>query len=133
MKSVHSRISPMGLGLAGSSILALCWAGAMLGQGQVNTAGKQGTVEHIKVHGKSLEGNLENDSPDRDVFIYLPPGYSSDASRRYPVVYMLHGYGLTAERWMPFTKMAEAADKKAAAVRVNVTAAARSSSVIDPI
>jgi len=50
-------------------------------------------VEHIKVHGKSLEGNLEGDSPDRDVAVYLPPSYSKDRSRRYPVVYMLHGYG----------------------------------------
>jgi hypothetical protein len=38
------------------------------------TAGPKGTVERIKVHGKSLEGNLEGDSPDRDVFVYLPPG-----------------------------------------------------------
>src|SRR5215475_11475340 len=50
-------------------------------------------VEHIKVHGKSLEGNLEGDSPDRDVTVYLPPSYASDKSRRYPVVYLLHGYG----------------------------------------
>jgi hypothetical protein len=25
---------------------------------------KKGTVEHIKVHGAALAGNLENDSPD---------------------------------------------------------------------
>jgi len=50
-------------------------------------------VEHIKVHGKSLEGNLEGDSPDRDVAVYLPPSYTKDKARRYPVVYMLHGYG----------------------------------------
>jgi hypothetical protein len=34
---------------------------------------KKGSWEKIKVHGKSLEGNLEGDSPDR-------------------VVYFLHGY-----------------------------------------
>jgi enterochelin esterase-like enzyme len=50
-------------------------------------------VEHIKIHGKSLEGNLEGDSPDRDVTIYLPPGYATDKARRYPVIYLLHGYG----------------------------------------
>ena len=33
---------------------------------------KQGTVERIKVHGKSLEGKLSGDAPDRDVSIYLP-------------------------------------------------------------
>src|SRR5580698_10364703 len=66
---------------------------------------KKGTVETIKVHGKSLEGNLEGDSPDRDVFVYLPPSYATTPNRRYPVVYFLHGYGLTAERWVPFIGM----------------------------
>ena len=52
-----------------------------------------GTVEHITVHGKALEGNLEGDSPDRDVTVYLPPSYASDEARRFPVIYLLHGYG----------------------------------------
>jgi len=46
----------------------------------------QGKLERITVHGKSLEGNLEGDSADRDVFVYLPPSYQSDPGRRYPVV-----------------------------------------------
>jgi len=53
---------------------------------------KRGTVERVKVHAKALEGNLEGDSPDRDVSIYLPPSYKKDTKRRYPVVYLLHGY-----------------------------------------
>lgn len=57
------------------------------------------TVEHIKIHGKSLEGNLEGDAVDRDVFVFLPPSYSQDTSRRYPVVYALHGYSIGAEQW----------------------------------
>jgi enterochelin esterase-like enzyme len=52
-----------------------------------------GTVEQITVHGKALEGNLEGDSPDREVTVYLPPTYASDQMRRYPVIYLLHGYG----------------------------------------
>jgi len=52
-----------------------------------------GTVDHITVHGKALEGNLEGDSPDREVAVYLPPSYAGDEARRYPVVYLLHGYG----------------------------------------
>jgi len=59
-------------------------------------------LERIKVHGKSLEGNLEGDSADRDVFVYLPPSYQSEPNRRYPVVYTLHGYGLHAEQWVGF-------------------------------
>ena len=58
-----------------------------------------GTVEHIKVHGRALEGNLEGDSPDRDVTVYLPPSYAAARARRYPVVYLLHGYGGTDANW----------------------------------
>jgi enterochelin esterase-like enzyme len=57
------------------------------------------TVEHIKVHGAALEGNLEGDATDRDVFVFLPPSYSQEKSRRYPVVYALHGYSIGAEQW----------------------------------
>jgi enterochelin esterase-like enzyme len=57
------------------------------------------TVEHIKIHGTALEGNLEGDAADRDVFVFLPPSYSPEKSRRYPVVYALHGYSIGAEQW----------------------------------
>ena len=57
------------------------------------------TVEHIKIHGQSLEGNLEGDAVDRDVLVFLPPSYAKEKYRRYPVVYALHGYSIGAEQW----------------------------------
>ncbi|MGC2888209.1 MAG: alpha/beta hydrolase-fold protein, partial [Candidatus Acidiferrum sp.] len=57
------------------------------------------TVEHIKVHGAALEGNLEGDAVERDVFVFLPPSYAEEKSTRYPVVYALHGYSIGAEQW----------------------------------
>ncbi len=56
-------------------------------------------VERIRVHGRALEGNLEADAVDRDVFVFLPPSYAKDKSKRYPVVYALHGYSIGAEQW----------------------------------
>src|ERR671930_724503 len=56
-------------------------------------------VERIKIHGTALEGNLEGDAVDRDVLVFLPPSYSKDTSRRYPVVYALHGFSIGAEQW----------------------------------
>lgn len=56
-------------------------------------------VEHIKIHGAALEGNLEGDAVDRDVLVFLPPGYTTQKGRRYPVVYALHGYSISAEQW----------------------------------
>jgi enterochelin esterase-like enzyme len=56
-------------------------------------------VEHIKIHGTALEGNLEGDAVDRDVLVFLPPSYAKKKARRYPVVYALHGYSIGAEQW----------------------------------
>lgn len=60
---------------------------------------KAATVERIRVHGTALEGNLEGDAVDRDVFVFLPPSYAKERSQRYPVVYALHGYSIGAEQW----------------------------------
>jgi enterochelin esterase-like enzyme len=71
-------------------------------QTEVTTAvpnAKPVTVERIKIHGAALEGNLETNSADRDVFVFLPPSYSKEKRRRYPVVYALHGYSIGAEQW----------------------------------
>lgn len=65
----------------------------------------QGKLEIVTVHGKSLEGNLEGDCADREVFVYLPPSYGREPSRRYPVVYTLHGYGLHARQWVGFANV----------------------------
>ena len=91
-----------------SNVLALLFALA-LGPGiaaQVQTIvppvipdAKPATVEHIKIHGQALEGNLEGDAVDRDAIVFLPPSYAKEKSRRYPVVYALHGYSIGAEQW----------------------------------
>ncbi|HEU4625444.1 MAG TPA: alpha/beta fold hydrolase [Steroidobacteraceae bacterium] len=60
---------------------------------------KPATVEHIKIHGAALEGNLEGDAVDRDALVFLPPSYQKEKRRRYPVVYALHGYSIGAEQW----------------------------------
>jgi enterochelin esterase-like enzyme len=83
---------------------ALAWGPSLAAQVQtevppVAPGAKPVTVEHIKVHGKALEGNLEGDAADRDVFVFLPPSYATEKDRRYPVVYALHGYSIGAEQW----------------------------------
>jgi S-formylglutathione hydrolase FrmB len=87
-------------------LLAFVFAGVETGRAQVQTEvpavipdAKPVTVEHIKVHGASLEGNLEGDAVDRDVIVFLPPSYAREKHRHYPVVYALHGYSIGAEQW----------------------------------
>src|SRR6186997_3393653 len=58
------------------------------------------TVERIRIHGRALEGNLEGNAVDREAIIVLPPGYQAERTRRYPVVYALHGYSIGAEQWI---------------------------------
>src|SRR5690348_12029160 len=79
---------------------------AGLGRAQVQTdlppevpGAKSLTVQDIKVLAASLEGNLEGESTDRDVIVFLPPSYFNDKHRRYPVVYALHGFSIGAEQW----------------------------------
>src|SRR6185437_4649024 len=57
------------------------------------------TVDRIRVHGAALEGNLEGDTVDREVIVYLPASYAANKTRRYPVVYALHGYSVGASQW----------------------------------
>jgi enterochelin esterase-like enzyme len=87
-------------------MLTILLALAILAAAQVKTnvpppvaGAKPVAVEHIKVHGKSLEGNLEGDDVDREVIVFLPPSYAREKSRRYPVVYALHGYSIGAAQW----------------------------------
>jgi S-formylglutathione hydrolase FrmB len=87
-----------------AAVLFLSCAGLTLAQVQTEVpavvpGAKPVAVEHIKIHGDALEGNLEGDAVDRDVLVFLPPSYVTDKIRRYPVVYALHGYSIGAEQW----------------------------------
>jgi S-formylglutathione hydrolase FrmB len=88
-------------------VLAVSVAACTLtGRAQVKTnvpevvaGARPAAVERIKIHGKALEGNLEGDAVDRDAIVFLPPSYSQSRTKRYPVVYALHGYSIGAEQW----------------------------------
>lgn len=46
----------------------------------------KGRLETVKVRSAALGGRSQS------VDVYLPPGYDSHPARRYPVVYLLHGF-----------------------------------------
>ena len=72
-------------------------------------------TDMIKVHGASLVGNLEGNSPDRDVLVALPPNYDSNPDKRYPVVYFLHGFSATLKAYDDLVKFQDAVDEEAKA------------------
>ncbi len=85
---------------------ALLLAVAKPALGQSNTGvpptvqgAKPVIVEHIKIPGEALAGNLQGNAVDRDAVVFLPASYNKDKHRRYPVVYALHGYSIGAEQW----------------------------------
>jgi enterochelin esterase-like enzyme len=92
---------PIVLTILGANVffLVLCSAQIQTEVPTVVAGAKPVSVDHIKIHGESLEGNLEGDAVDRDVIVFLPPSYGKDKHRRFPVVYALHGYSIGAEQW----------------------------------
>jgi len=79
------------------SVIVFCLVVAYIIQSVAFAA--NGKVIYDKVQSPALEDNLLGDSADRDVIVYLPPSYETSLERRYPVVYLLHGYTLHAADW----------------------------------
>lgn len=57
-------------------------------------------MEKTTVHSASVEGNLEGNSAERTVYVFLPDSYDKTKAARYPVVYFLHGYNSTADEYV---------------------------------
>jgi enterochelin esterase family protein len=53
----------------------------------------KGTIARHRFH-----STIAND--DRDFYVYTPAGYDVRRSKAYPVLYLLHGLGDDAERWI---------------------------------
>ncbi|WP_332717877.1 alpha/beta hydrolase [Sphingomonas sp. ZT3P38] len=57
-------------------------------------------IEKRVIHSAAIAENLLGTSPDRDVYVALPPSYDQQPGRRYPVVYALHGFSINAAKWL---------------------------------
>lgn len=45
-----------------------------------------------KITSPSLQGNLLGDPATRPMWVWLPPSYDTSPKKRYPTIYMLHGF-----------------------------------------
>jgi S-formylglutathione hydrolase FrmB len=45
-----------------------------------------------EIESAALKGNLLGDPATRPMWVWLPPGYDSSPEKRYPVIYLLHGF-----------------------------------------
>lgn len=62
-------------------------------------AAERGQYERPTVEGPTLAGNLAGDASAREVSVYLPPSYAKEPKRRYPVLYLLHGFTDNDAQW----------------------------------
>jgi len=60
---------------------------------------------------EALSNNVMEDFPVREVLVYTPPGYDTyDHRTRYPVLYLLHGYGGDQNYYRGLYALAETMD-----------------------
>ncbi len=80
------------------ALLCLLWLA-----GGVPAAGAQGRIVTATLPSQALLGNRIGDSVDRPITVYLPPSYDKAPSRRYPVLYLLHGATSVPAEWLDGT------------------------------
>ena len=54
-------------------------------------------VPHGEIHHHFYKSSVAED--ERDYYVYTPPGYAGSGKRKYPVLYLLHGYSDDASGW----------------------------------
>ena len=87
-------LSPLLSRLALIAICIFCLA-ATVGTAAAQQAAKPaiaGRLVDIKVAAPSLKGNLLGDPVEQGVVIYLPPSYDVSPAKRFPTLYLLHGF-----------------------------------------
>lgn len=88
---------------------------AVIGAFGIMAAPASARTDTIKVHGAALVGNLEGNAVDREVRVFLPPSYDANSTKRYPVVYFLHGYFANVGMYDELVSFQAAVDEAAAA------------------
>jgi len=58
-----------------------------------------GNPQTIFIEAPSLANNKLDDKTQREVLVYLPPSYENKGDQHYPVLYLMHGFGGTAQGW----------------------------------
>lgn len=63
-------------------------------------AAAQGRVDSVTVMSAALASNRLGDPFARTALVYLPPGYDATPDARYPVLYLLHAWGVPPAGWL---------------------------------
>ena len=58
-----------------------------------------GRLVEVKVPAPSLKGNFLGDRTEQSVAVYLPPSYDASPAKRFPTLYLLHGFLVNNRLW----------------------------------
>jgi len=76
----------------------LFWPASILHvPGSADLLWEQSDVPHGELHHHFYHSAIGGD--DRDYWVYTPPGYAPGNNRRYPTLYLLHGFSDDASAW----------------------------------
>src|SRR3954453_13000484 len=79
------------------------------------SASLSGRLDEHLFTSEVLRDNPLGDPHERPLWVYVPPGYDDESTRRYPSVYVIQGYTATVTMWrnrtpyrQPFVETADA-------------------------
>src|SRR5579871_1679653 len=73
---------------------------------------QNGYIHQTTFESSALHGNRLGDPHIRPLFVYLPPGYDDEPTRRYPVILMLSSHGNTAQSMLSWKAWGESLDQQ---------------------
>ena len=83
------------------SVLALLlYVSLAFGQQATPATATASKLLQLTIPTPALKGNLLGDPTEQPIYVYLPPGYESSTTRRYPTLYLLHGYSAKSSAWI---------------------------------
>jgi S-formylglutathione hydrolase FrmB len=76
------------------------FASSVFSQQAVSAPSTSSKLLELKIPAPSLKGNLLGDTTEQPIYVYLPPGYQSSTTKRFPTLYLLHGFLSTSKVWV---------------------------------
>jgi S-formylglutathione hydrolase FrmB len=74
------------------TVVFICVFSAARPTSQVAAPVATGALSETKVAASALKDNLLGDPAESRVAVYVPPSYAASPQRRYPTLYLLHGF-----------------------------------------
>jgi S-formylglutathione hydrolase FrmB len=80
-------------------VLAALFAHPSFAQGEAAARAGEGRLVEVRLSSPALKGNLLGDPAEQSVAVYLPPSYHTSPSKRFPALYLLHGFTGHINAW----------------------------------